>query len=310
MPEEEYTWLPRAGLLNFDELTRVARLFLELGVRRIRLTGGEPLLRRGLSELVRQLGALDGLDELAMTTNGVLLGSQAAQLFEAGLRRITVSLDTLSAERFQRLTRKNEHAQVLAGIEAACSAGLVVKLDTVLLRGVNEDEIAPLLAYAAHVGAELRFIEYMDVGGATRWEPTSVVSRTEILARVQEAFGTITPKDGRGAAPAETFSLANGTSFGVIASVTTPFCGACDRSRVTADGLWYTCLYATRGLDLKAQLRSGATDETLRALLEAAWTKRDDRGAEERKTLPHREALIPVSALRGDPHLEMHTRGG
>ena len=310
MPEDDYVWLPREGLLDFDELARVARLFSELGVDRIRLTGGEPLLRRGLPDLVAKLLLLETIGEVALTTNGVLLDSQAAALAAAGLRRITVSLDTLDPARFQRLTRKDEHTRVLAGIDAARGAGLAIKLDTVVLRDVNDDEIIPLLRYAASIGAELRFIEYMDVGGATRWRRASVVTREEILVRVREAFGAVEPLSGRGSAPAETYRLPSGASFGVIASVTAPFCRACDRSRVTADGMWYPCLYAARGLDLKAALRGGATDDMLRALLETAWRKRDDRGAEVRALLPDREALIPASALRGDPHLEMHTRGG
>ena len=207
MPEDDYVWLPREGLLDFDELARVARLFSELGVDRIRLTGGEPLLRRGLPDLVAKLLLLETIGEVALTTNGVLLDSQAAALAAAGLRRITVSLDTLDPARFQRLTRKDEHARVLAGIDAARGAGLAIKLDTVVLRDVNDDEIIPLLRYAASIGAELRFIEYMDVGGATRWRRASVVTREEILVRVREAFGRASKRPrlgpGRDVPPAE-----------------------------------------------------------------------------------------------------------
>jgi len=310
MPEADYRWLPRKDLLDFDEIETLGRVFANLGVKRARLTGGEPLLRRDLPTLLSQLARVAGLDELALTTNGVLLRDLAQPLMDAGLRKITVSLDTLSPSRFLELTRKDALADVLGGIDAARRAGLAVKLDTVVLRGTNDDELAPLLTYALDVGAELRFIEYMDVGGATRWHPRAVVSRQEILARVATAFGPLEPLGERGSAPAERFALSKGGTFGVIASVTEPFCRGCDRSRVTADGMWFPCLYATRGLDLKTPLRAGATELELGSILEAAWRRRDDRGAELRAGSPHREALIPLSALRGDPHLEMHTRGG
>ncbi|MBM4357484.1 MAG: GTP 3',8-cyclase MoaA [Deltaproteobacteria bacterium] len=310
MPEESYTWLPRTDLLDFDELTRIARVATDLGVTRLRLTGGEPLLRRELPALVARLVRLTGIKEAALTTNGILLPDLARDLASAGLARLTVSLDTLSPTRFHALTRVDEHARVLGGIEAAREVGLPLKLDTVVVRGVNDDELVPLLEFAATHGAELRFIEYMDVGGATRWSPERVVSRSEILARIGVGFGKIATVGGRGSAPAELFELPGGQRFGVIASVTAPFCATCDRGRLTADGQWLSCLYARRGLDLKAPLRSGASDEELRAILASAWRQRHDRGAEERQALPDREPLVPLTSLRRDPHLEMHTRGG
>jgi len=311
MPEEEYRWLDRVALLSFEELARLVDLFVAQGVRKVRLTGGEPLLRRDLDALVALLARKPGVEELALTTNGLLLAEQAEALRRAGLHRLTVSLDTLDARRFETLTRRSGHDRVLAGIDAARAAGFRdLKLDTVVVRGVNDDELAPLLRYARSVGAELRFIEYMDVGGATRWSHEQVVGRAELLARVADAFGPATPLPGRDAAPAERFALRDGTTFGVIASTTAPFCRACDRSRLTADGVWFLCLYAATGIDLRGPLRAGKSDEELLALIAPAWRGRADRGAEERLALRERKPLAPLQQLQQDPHLEMHTRGG
>ena len=311
MPEPEYAWLPRETLLSYDELSTVAAAFIAQGASRVRLTGGEPLLRRNLPALIERLAALPGLDDLAMTTNGVLLARQAAALRAAGLRRITVSLDTLHRARFQALTGADEHAAVFAGIDAAARAGFEsLKIDTVVVRGVNDDELAGMIEFGRHVGAEVRFIEYMDVGGATRWTRDAVVSQREMLARIAATFGDAHPEGGRGSAPAARFRLPDGTVFGIISSTTEPFCGACDRSRLTADGMWLMCLYARGGTDLRRPLRAGATRADLERLIAAVWTQRADRGAEERLAVDRREVLIPVSALRKDAHLEMHTRGG
>jgi cyclic pyranopterin phosphate synthase len=311
MPEEEYVWLPREHLLTFEELSRLVDVFASLGVRRIRLTGGEPLLRRDLHELVAQLARKPGVEDLALTTNGLLLAERAQALRRAGLHRVTVSLDTLDPGRFERLTRRAGLQGVLAGIEAARRMGFrSLKLDSVIVRGVNEHEIVPLLRFARSAGAELRFIEYMDVGGATRWSREQVVSREELLAAVERAFGTVEPIVEESSAPAERFRLPDGATFGIIASTTAPFCGRCDRARLTADGVWYLCLYATSGVDLRGPLRAGADDEELRRLVAPAWRARRDRGAEERLALHERTAFRPPEALRRDPHLEMHTRGG
>jgi cyclic pyranopterin phosphate synthase len=311
MPEPEYAWLPRETLLTFDELATVAGAFTGLGVDRIRITGGEPLLRRNLPALVERLARTAGLADLAMTTNGVLLAPQAATLKAAGLRRITVSLDTLHRTRFKALAGFDEHASVFAGIDAAARAGFEsLKIDTVIVRGVNDDELVDMIEFGRHVGAEVRFIEYMDVGGATRWNRESVVSRREILEALTAHYGTITPEGNRGSAPAERYLLPDGTTFGIIASTTEPFCESCDRSRLTADGIWLMCLYARAGTDLRRPLRAGATPADLQQLIRAVWTQRADRGAEERLALDRRDVLIPVSALKKDAHLEMHTRGG
>jgi GTP 3',8-cyclase len=311
MPEEEYVWLPRRDFLSYDEIGAVVDAAVAVGVDKIRLTGGEPLARADLPVLVRLLAAKPALRDLALTTNGVLLAEHAPALRAAGLGRLTVSLDTLRADRFLALTGRDAHRKVLEGIEAARAAGFgPLKLDTVVLRGHNDDELAALVSFGREIGAEVRFIEYMDVGGATRWSPGAVVSRAEILAAVARVHGGASPAPGRGSDPAERFLLPDGTAFGIIASTTAPFCGACDRARLTADGAWYPCLYASTGLDLRAPLRAGATPAELASLLARAWRGRADRGAEERLGAADRAQLIPVASLRRDPHLEMHTRGG
>jgi cyclic pyranopterin phosphate synthase len=310
MPEPDYVWLPRTTLLTFEELTRVTRIFTDLGVRHVRLTGGEPLLRAQVSELTAQLAALGRLDDLAMTTNGVLLAPQAERLRNAGLRRITVSLDTLRRDRFAALTRRDHLDEVLAGIDAATRVFGAIKIDTVLMRGTNDDEIEALLAFAGDRRAEVRFIEYMDVPGATHWARSRVVSRAEILERVAAAFGDVEDLPAEGPAPAQRFRLPSGQVFGIIASTTTPFCATCDRIRLTADGHLFFCLYATTGLDIRGPLREGASDDELSALIATAWRQRTDRGAEARLSAPDRTAFIAVEDLRRAPQLEMHTRGG
>ncbi len=320
MPEADYVWLPREDVLHFEEFSTLVDVFIELGVDKIRLTGGEPLLRRNLSTLVRLLAAKPGLEDLALTTNGTLLGEQIDSLKAAGLGRVTVSLDTLRADRFQRLTRFDQLDAVRAGIEAARRAfeapngtgptnGLL-KLDTVVIRGVNDDELIDLTEYAKSVGAELRFIEYMDVGGATRWSLDRVVSQEEMLQILGRHYGPIEPMIESTSAPASRFVLPDGTTFGIIASTTQPFCRSCDRSRLTADGMWYLCLYAAHGLDLRAPLRRGASGDELKALIRPTWEGRTDRGAEQRLAFGERRAFVPIKELRKDPHLEMHTRGG
>jgi GTP 3',8-cyclase len=311
MPEEEYVWLPREDLLTFEEIRELVDIFSELGVDKVRLTGGEPLLRKDLPTLVSMLADNPRLHDLAMTTNGVLLPDHAQALYDAGLHRVTISLDTLRPERFKRLTRRDSHVKVLQGIQAAEQAGFTgLKLDTVVIRGTNEDELVELIEYGKRVKAEVRFIEYMDVGGATQWSMDKVVSRADILAHLQHHYGTISPIREVNSAPAERFRLPDGTVFGIIASTTAPFCRSCDRSRLTADGMWYLCLYAQKGIDLRTPLRAGASRDDIRALLASTWQRRSDRGAEQRQELRIRGVLVQIEGLRQDPHLEMHTRGG
>ena len=311
MPEEEYAWLPRADILTFEETARIIGVFADLGVDKVRLTGGEPLLRKDLAHLVKMIAAEPRIRDLAITTNGILLAQEAQALRDAGIHRVTVSLDTLKSDRFRALTRRDAFAQVLEGIEAVRSRDWPgLKLDTVVMRGVNDDEIADLIEFARTRSAEIRFIEYMDVGGATRWSMDKVVSRAEILERLGARYGKIEALVEESSAPADRFRLADGLTFGIISSTTAPFCSSCDRSRLTADGQWILCLYATTGLDLRKRLRDGASPDDLAALIRSTWEGRRDRGAEERLLLTDRQPLIQISELKARPHLEMHTRGG
>ncbi|MGE3177840.1 MAG: GTP 3',8-cyclase MoaA [Vicinamibacterales bacterium] len=310
MPEEDYVWLPREDMLHFEEISTLVDVFLALGVDRLRLTGGEPLLRRDLSTLVRMLADRPGLADLAMTTNGILLADQVDDLHAAGVRRVTVSLDSLRRDRFVALARYDELDRVKAGIQAASRVYGGLKIDTVVIKGVNDDELVDLIEFGKTVNGEVRFIEYMDVGGATRWGPERVLSRREMLERLAGHYGTVEPIVEATSAPADRYRLPDGTVFGIISSTTEPFCRDCDRSRLTADGMWYLCLYAARGIDLRAAIRGGASPAELQAIVTDAWRARTDRGAEIRLALGDRRAFVPLRSLRQDPHLEMHTRGG
>ena len=303
MPEEAPAWLPNPRLLDLEELARLVEAFLLLGVRRVRLTGGEPLLRRGLPALVRTLANMPLLEDLALTTNGMLLAEQAELLALAGLQRVNVSLDTLDPGRFRALTRRDGLERVQLGLQCARGAGLApLKLDTVVIRGRNEDELVALLRFASSIGAELRFIEYMDVPPAVQWQPELVVTRAEMLWRIQRELGPAQEVPGRGSAPAERFVLPDGTSFGIIASVSRPFCGECDRVRLTADGTLFTCLFGCEGLDLRTPLRGGASATELARLVRLRWETRHDRGAEQRGSGAAQSAC--------GPHARMSVRGG
>lgn len=310
MPEKDYLWLARENLLTFEEITRLIDIFTALGVHDVHLTGGEPLLRRDLPRLVRMLARNSLIEDLALTTNGIFLAEQAQALRDAGLHRITVSLDTLRPQTFRDLTGRDVHARVLEGIEAIRDHFANIKLDTVVVKGINDDELGDIVEFSRHRGIEPRFIEYMDVGGATQWSMNQVVSRNEIIEILSRRYGQIEPVISTDRAPAERFLLPDGTIFGIVASTTTPFCRQCDRSRLTADGMWLLCLYALKGLDLRRMLRAGASPGEVQSEIVDAWLNREYRGAEERTAQRWRAALVGIEQLRGDPHLEMHTRGG
>lgn len=311
MPEQDYVWLPRESILTFEEIARLAEIFTRLGVDKVRLTGGEPLLRHDLPALVLLLRQNERIRDLALTTNGILLARHARELRGAGLRRVTVSLDTLRPDRMLAFARSAHHSDVLEGIAAAQAAGFErIKINSVVIRGYNDDELLDLIEFGRGHDAEIRFIEYMDVGGATQWDMGQVVSQQEIVARLAARYGAVEPVQEHSWAPAERFRLPDGTVFGIIASTTEPFCRTCDRSRLTADGTWLLCLYAEVGLDLREPLRLGASDEELAGFISAKWRERTDRGAEARLATPDRGILHQIGTLRADPRREMHTRGG
>lgn len=311
MPEENYIWLEREKILHFEEIAQLAAIFSHLGVRKFRLTGGEPLVRHDVEKLVALLAQTPGLKDLALTTNGVLLERLARPLRQAGLHRVTVSLDTLRPERFIRLTRSASHPAIVKGIEAASKAGFApVKINTVVMRGFNEDELVELLEFGRSSCAEVRFIEYMDVGGATRWQMQDVFTRREILGQLESRYGAIQALPTDGAAPADRFRLPDGLEFGIISSTTQPFCRHCDRGRLTPDGVWLLCLYAREGISLREALRAGKSAAEIAGIITRAWQARTDRGAEQRQAVARRGALFGVEELRQDPHREMHTRGG
>ena len=308
MPEEDYTWLPKQDLLTNREIVHVVESFSSLGVDRVRITGGEPLLRGDLTELIASLSEIRSIRDIALTTNATRLAQYAEDLHTAGLQRITVSLDTLDPGRMKFMTGRQVMAKVREGLETAAAFQFEsIKINTVVIRGFNDDELCELVLFAKSIAAEIRFIEYMDVGGATDWSMDQVVGRDEILKILTNYFGTIKPVGIRGSVPAESFTLEDGTHFGIISSVSNPFCSTCDRSRLTADGMWYLCLYASNGFDLRSRLRR---KENLSDFIKDIWKNREDRGAENRLKEPQRKILYSLTDLKLDPHREMHKRGG
>lgn len=283
-----FRFLPHAEILSFEEIARVARVFVGLGVQKLRITGGEPLLRRDLPELVRMLPQ-EGVD-LALTTNGSLLQEKARALAEAGLRRVTVSLDALDDATFRAMADTNVPVrQVLDGIEAAAAAGLSVKVNAVIRRGTNDAGLLDLVSHFKGSGHVLRLIEYMDVGSTNGWSPSDVLSAREMLERIQTRF-PLTRVDAhyRGEV-AKRWRFADGSGeIGIIASVTDPFCGDCSRGRLSAHGTFYTCLFASAGTDLRALLRSGASDAELTARVADVWRARTDAYSENRTISPRR----------------------
>jgi cyclic pyranopterin phosphate synthase len=306
MPKEvfgrDFQFLPSSQLLTFEEITRLARLFVGIGVEKIRLTGGEPLLRRDLERLVAMLAGIDGLRDLTLTTNGSLLAQKAQALKDAGLRRVTVSLDSLDDAVFQAMNDVSfPVSRVLAGIEAADAAGLTpIKVNMVVKRGVNDGSIVEMARYFRHTRHILRFIEYMDVGNTNGWRMDEVVRASEIVATLS-AVWPLEPVE-----PTYRGEVANryryrdgGGEIGVIASVTQPFCGDCSRARLSAEGQLYTCLFASAGHDLRALLRGGQSDEQLDVFLRGIWQRRSDRYSELRALATPLRPKVEMSHIGG-----------
>ncbi|MGB5104341.1 MAG: GTP 3',8-cyclase MoaA [Steroidobacteraceae bacterium] len=309
MPKEQfhdrYRFLKASERLSFEEIVRVARAAVRLGARKLRLTGGEPLLRTGISDLVGELSAIEGVVDVALTTNGVLLAQHAAELKGNGLQRITVSLDSLHEAVFARMSGGfGGLEQVQEGIVAALEAGLTpLKVNAVVQRGVNDHTVLDLLERFRGTPVIVRLIEYMDVGNRNEWQPGQVVPSAELLARIRERWPvTARPGNYRGEV-AERYTYDDGAGeIGFISSVSAPFCGACSRARLSSEGVLYTCLFATQGVDLRAPLRAGASDDDLVDLLRGAWTQREDRYSELREKL--RRSEQPLHKI------EMHYIGG
>jgi GTP 3',8-cyclase len=308
MPLDKYEWINRQEILAFEEITRLAKLFVELGVEEIRLTGGEPLLRHGLENLISQLAGLEGLKDLSLTTNASLLGEKAILLVQAGLKRINVSLDTINSEKFLAMTRQNDLSNVLKGLFEAQRLGLhPIKINSVIQRGVNDDDILDLVGFSRQNGFSIRFIEYMDVGNSNNWGSERMVSKKEILDIINSKFPLKEIGRTDSSAPAVTYQFVDGVGdAGVIASVTEPFCAGCTRGRLTADGKLVMCLFSDKGYDLKKPMREGARDEDLVELIRSAWKERTDRYSEERLEAMNSGKYRPNSRRK----IEMISLGG
>ena len=309
MPMEEYVWIDRQEILTFEEITRLARLFVGLGVDKIRITGGEPLVRKDLHRLVKMLNALDSELDICLTTNGSLLCDQVDDLAAAGLKRINVSIDTLDPEKFKQITKRGDLEKVLEGLFAAKRTGLgPIKINAVVERGLNDDDIVPLVEFAREHSFSMRFIEYMDVGNANNWISERILSKKEILERINERYPLKEVGRDNGSAPSVDYEFVDGRGeVGVIASVTEPFCSSCTRARLTADGKLVTCLFSTHGHDLKTLIRSGSTDEQLIELISSVWGARNDRYSDERLA-----AMKSPEGYQPKQHhkIEMITLGG
>ncbi len=309
MPMEEYVWIERNEILTFEEITRLARLFVGLGVEKIRITGGEPLVRKDLHRLIKQLNSLEADLDLCLTTNGSLLCDQIEELAAAGLRRLNVSIDTLDPEKFKLITKRGDLDKVLNGLFAAKRAGLgPIKINAVIERGLNDSDILPLVEFAREHGFAMRFIEYMDVGNANNWISDRIVSKKEILEKINERYPLREVGRDNGTAPSVDYEFIDGNGdVGVIASVTEPFCSSCTRARLTADGKLVTCLFSVQGHDLKSLMRSGATDERLTDLISSVWGVRNDRYSDERLA-----AMNSPEGYQPKQHhkIEMITLGG
>jgi GTP 3',8-cyclase len=308
MPLDEYKWIERQQVLSFEEIERLVRLFLDFGIQKVRLTGGEPLVRRDLHRLIARLAAVQGLPDISLTTNGALLAEQADALYTAGLRRINVSIDTLSKDRFTALTKRGNLDDVLSGLFAAKRVGMSpIKLNAVIIRGTNDDEILPLVEFARSNGFEMRFIEYMDVGNVNAWILEKTVTKKEILETVHARFPVREVGRAHGSAPAVDYEFIDGAGeIGIIGSVTEPFCSSCTRVRLTADGKLVTCLFAESGFDLKSLIRSGVSDDEIRAQVAKIWTGRTDRYSDKR----WQQVRSGTYEARDHKKIEMITLGG
>ena len=308
MPFDEYTWIERQQVLSFEEIERVVRIFLPFGIQKVRLTGGEPLVRKDLHQLISRLSNIPGLKDLSLTTNGALLAEQASALYAAGLRRINVSIDTLNADRFKELTKRGNLEDVLAGIFAAKQIGMTpIKLNAVIMRGINHDEVLELVEFARDNRFEMRFIEYMDVGNANAWSLEKTVTKREILEIVHSKFPVKEVGRENGSAPAVDYEFLDGAGeIGIIGSVTEPFCASCTRIRLTADGKLVTCLFAESGFDLKSLLRSGVSDSEVQTEVGKIWVLRKDRYSD----LRWQQVLEGGYQPRDHKKIEMITLGG
>jgi cyclic pyranopterin phosphate synthase len=308
MPLDEYEWIDKKEILTFEEIARLAKLFVELGVEKIRLTGGEPLVRQDLPRLIEKLSDLTGLADLCLTTNGALLAARVDALKRAGLRRVNVSIDTLDAEKFTRMTKRGDLNKVLEGIFAAKKTGLApIKLNAVVERGVNDDDILALVEFSREHGFGMRFIEYMDVGNSNGWTSAKLVSKKEIIEKIHARYPLREIGRDKGSAPSVDYEFVDGGGdIGVIASVTEPFCSSCTRIRVTADGKIVTCLFSQLGQDIKARLRSGATDAEIAEFISNLWRSRTDRYSAERLEALKSSSYDPKSHHK----IEMISLGG
>ena len=308
MPLDEYKWIERQQVLSFEEIERLVRLFLDFGIQKVRLTGGEPLVRKDLHRLIARLAVVPGLSDISLTTNGALLAEQVDALYTAGLRRINVSIDTLNKDRFTALTKRGNLDDVLSGLFAAKRVGMSpIKLNAVIIRGTNDDEILPLVEFARSNGFEMRFIEYMDVGNVNAWILEKTVTKKEILEAVHARFPVREVGRAQGSAPAVDYEFIDGAGeIGIIGSVTEPFCSSCTRVRLTADGKLVTCLFAESGFDLKSFIRSGASDDEIRSQVARIWTGRTDRYSDIR----WQQVRSGTYETRDHKKIEMITLGG
>ena len=308
MPHDEYEWIDKKEILTFEEISRLARLFARLGVDKIRLTGGEPLMRRNLELLIAQLSSIERIKDICVTTNGSLLADKVAAFKAAGLKRINVSVDTLKPEKFKEICKRGDLDKVLEGLFAAQKQGLhPIKVNAVIERGVNDDDIVELVEFSRQHGFFMRFIEYMDVGNTNSWTSEKLVSKKEIVEKINARFPLKEVGRENGSAPAVDYEFVDGRGeVGIVASVTEPFCSTCNRARLTADGKLVTCLFSSVGHDLKALLRGGSSDEEILNFITGIWQVRKDRYSSERLEALQSSTYDPKQRKK----IEMITLGG